>query len=196
MKVVTPNGHSAKERIQQVRHCPPTFTYPPVRWQHGRDGRLGRHRDGEEIRAGLPVTEPWLPGHARRRSFDPERGGFDAWLATILVRRVRNARRADRRWRALRAVFGMTRASREAAEAVDIDRVEARLVLDRLVSCLSDSQRDVVALYEIAQLTADEVARVLGHTPAGVRSIARDARIRLAEAARRTCFQKGNHDDR
>jgi RNA polymerase sigma-70 factor (ECF subfamily) len=137
------------------------------------------------------VQDTLLAAHRGLRSFDPARGRLEAWLATILVRRARNARRAERRWRALRAVFQSVGASRRTGTK-EIDRVEARLVLDRLVACLSDSQREIVALYEIGELSADEVARTLGHTPAGVRSIARDARNKLAEAARRSSFEEGS----
>jgi DNA-directed RNA polymerase specialized sigma24 family protein len=79
---------------------------------------------------------------------------------------------------------------------VEIERLEARLVLERLLSCLTDCQREVVALYEIGELSADEVARAVGCTPPGVRSIARDARIRLSEAARGSRFEKEMKHDR
>jgi len=138
------------------------------------------------------VQDTLLAAHRALRSFDPDRGSFDAWLATILVRRVQNARRAERRRRALRGLLGRIGAPREPRGTRDIDRAEARLVLAKLVACLSDSQREVIALYEIGDLPAEEVARALGHTAAGVRSIARDARTKLAAAAGRSLLEEGS----
>lgn len=137
------------------------------------------------------VQDTLLAAHRARRSFDPARGGFETWTATILVRRARNLRRGERRRRALGAVLGTLGRGTPPRGRPEIDRLEARLTLDRLVSCLSDSQREVVALYEIGELSAEEAARILGHTAAGVRSIARDARTRLADAARRSCAPGG-----
>ncbi len=138
------------------------------------------------------VQDTLLAAHRARRSFDPGRGALETWLATILLHRTRNGRRTERRQRALRALLGTVLPSREPRGTRDIDRVEARLTLERLLSCLSDSQREVVALYEIGELPADDVARALGHTPAGVRSIARDARNKLAGAARGPVRQEGS----
>jgi RNA polymerase sigma factor (sigma-70 family) len=129
------------------------------------------------------VQDSLLAAHRARGGFEEGRGTFESWLATILVRRVRNARRAERRRQALRTVLSIL-GGREPATRSDIARIEARLVLDRLVSCLTDTQREVVALYEIGELPAEEVARTLGCTAAGVRSIARDARTKLSQAAR------------
>ena len=138
------------------------------------------------------VQDTLLAAHRALRSFDPARGRLEAWLAAIHVRGVRNARRAARRFAALRAALGTVRPGRIGSGTAEVDRVDARLVLHRLLASLSDSQREVVALYEIAELSADEVARTLGHTAAGVRSIARDARQKLAEAARRSAFEEGS----
>ena len=59
--------------------------------------------------------------------------------------------------------------------------VEARLTLRRLLDRLTRRQREVIALYEIDGLSAEEVAGILGISAAGVRSLARDARRRLSE---------------
>lgn len=107
--------------------------------------------------------------------FDAEKGSLDAWVMAILVRRASNWRRAlARRLRAM-AGFALQLPPPQTHAAA-----EARMTVDRLLSALPSRQRQVVALYEIAELSADEVARLLGLTPAGVRSIARDARARLS----------------
>ena len=131
------------------------------------------------------VQDALFAAHRALRRFDPGAGSFEAWLGTILVRRARNLARSRRRRRvfldALRAI-GLPVAPRSPQA---LERLEARLVVERLIGCLSVSQREVVALYEIGEMGAAESARILGLTPAGVRSIARDARRRLAEEARR-----------
>jgi RNA polymerase sigma factor (sigma-70 family) len=131
------------------------------------------------------VQEALFAAHRALGRFDPGTGSFEAWIGTILVRRARNLARARRRRQvfldALR-LFGLPHPPGSDRTA---DRVEARLVLDRLLGCLTDTQREVVALYEIGELDAAETARVLDITPAGVRSIARDARLRLAAEAGR-----------
>lgn len=130
------------------------------------------------------VQDVLLAAHRALTRFDPALGSFEGWMGAILIRRARNLARSRRRRRlfldALRAI-GLPTVARPPRA---LDCVEARLVVERLVSRLSGSQRDVVALYEIGEMGADETARILGLTPAGVRSIARDARRRLCEQAR------------
>ena len=100
----------------------------------------------------------------------------------ILVRRARNRGRGlARRRRLLEAVRVVTRRASPAGVA----GVEARLTLERLVGALTERQREVVALYEIAGLRAEEAAELLGVSAAGVRSMARDARRKLAAEASR-----------
>jgi RNA polymerase sigma-70 factor (ECF subfamily) len=137
---------------------------------------LGADPDG----ASDAVQECLWSAHRNLHRFDPERASFPGWLSVILVRRLRNRRRADaRRSRLLEAL----RLSPARAEAGPQRVVEARLTLARLLQALTARQREVVALYEIGELDAAEAARALDLTPAGVRSIARDARRKLSQAA-------------
>ncbi|MBP7149120.1 MAG: sigma-70 family RNA polymerase sigma factor [Acidobacteria bacterium] len=128
------------------------------------------------------VQDVLLAAHGALGRFDPQAGSFEAWIAAILLRRARNRRRAERRFAIFRGRYsGPARAAARfpsVAEAVD-----ARLTLERLLESLTAVQRRVVALYEIGELPADEVAGILGITAAGVRSIARDARQKLTRAA-------------
>lgn len=122
------------------------------------------------------VQETLLQGHARLQSYDRTRGSFKGWLAVILSRRVKNLRRDQaRRFRFLERFSQVIR--KEQAPPARV--VEARLTLRRLMRRLTGRQRQVVALYHIGGLRADEVAACLGMTAAGVRSTARDARTRL-----------------
>jgi len=135
------------------------------------------------------VQETLLAAHRARARFDPRRGSFDAWLATILIGRARNRLRAVRRRRRLAAALQVMGFATRNGNA-EVARLEARLVLERLLESLTASQREVVALYEIGEMRAEEVARLLGITASGVRSIARDARRRLSAVARATRHQE------
>jgi RNA polymerase sigma-70 factor (ECF subfamily) len=128
------------------------------------------------------AQESLLSAHRNFHRFDPEKSSFEGWTSVILLRRARNLQRSRRRrWRMLRAV----RATTIHSETIGPAAVEAKITLQRLLRELTDRQREVIALYEIAGLSAAETAALLDLTPAGVRSTARDARRRLTEFARR-----------
>jgi RNA polymerase sigma-70 factor (ECF subfamily) len=128
------------------------------------------------------VQETLLSAHRNLRRFDPSKGSFEGWTGTALLRRVRNRRRSAGRLRRLLEAF---RLQAPGSSTEGHSAAEARMTLRRLVEDLTRRQREVIALYEIGGLGAAEVAGILEMTPAGVRSIARDARKRLSEAARR-----------
>lgn len=127
------------------------------------------------------VQDVLLAAHRGLESFAPDKGSLDSWLVAILVRRARNALRAQRRRRRLSERLRIL--IPRAASRGPFDAVEARLTLARLLTSLTESQREVIALYEIADLSAEEAGNLLGMSAAGVRSIARDARERLSRAA-------------
>jgi RNA polymerase sigma factor (sigma-70 family) len=128
------------------------------------------------------VQETLLSVHANLHRFDPGKGSFEGWLAVSLLRRVRNRRRASGR---LRRMLGAVRLHVSGSTVGGQRAAEARLTLRRLLRELTARQREVIALYEIGGMQAGEVGNALEITPAAVRSIARDARRRLTEAARR-----------
>jgi RNA polymerase sigma-70 factor, ECF subfamily len=127
------------------------------------------------------VQDVLFAAHRRLGSFDPQKGTVEAWLSASLVRRARNSFRAERRRHRLAERFGALIGW--GAGRRPMDAVEARLTLTRLLGALTEGQREVVALYEIGELTAEDTGRLLGITAGGVRSIARDARDRLARVA-------------
>jgi RNA polymerase sigma-70 factor (ECF subfamily) len=134
------------------------------------------------------VQETLVAAHRALPRFDPERGRVEAWAATILVRRARNLARGHRRLALALASFGRPRTARARIDTRvpdDVAALDARLTLTRLLDALTAEQREIVALYEIAEWSAEEVAAALGIAPTTVRSIARDARRRLAQEARR-----------
>ena len=120
--------------------------------------------------------------------FDPARGSFVGWLVPGLRGRAQNRLRAGgRRVRFLEKLrIVAPRQHRGERNAVD-----ARLTLGKLLNVLTPRQREVVALYEIEGMSSKETARVLEISEAGVRSVARDARRRLRDAARRLETEKG-----
>ena len=129
------------------------------------------------------VQETLWSAHKNLARFDAARASFEGWLGTILVRRTRNRWRSVARGRRLLKAFA---ASARTSIEPGAHAVEAKLTLHRLLEPLTQRQREVVALYEIDGLSADEVAGILGISPAGVRSMARDARRRLAAEHIRT----------
>jgi RNA polymerase sigma-70 factor (ECF subfamily) len=126
------------------------------------------------------VQDTLLAAYRNRERFDPNEGTLEGWTALILVRRFRNRRRS---WLRKIRFLEVLRHESPGKAVPGVAAAEARMTLARLLRALTDRQREVVALYEIGQLSAEETARVLGVTAAGVRSIARDARRRLATEA-------------
>lgn len=131
------------------------------------------------------VQEVLLSGWRNLARFSSSKGSFIGWMMPGLVGRVRNRTRAGgRRHRLLeRMRLLLGRIAHSGDE--DHDAVEARLTLKRLLRALTARQREVVALYELDGLSAAETASALEMSEAGVRSIARDARNRLKNEARR-----------
>ncbi len=131
------------------------------------------------------VQETLIAAHAALPRFDATRGRLEGWVATILVRRARNLARGRRRMHRAIAAFAAGRRDARATAPDAGAALEARLTLERLLEALTAEQREVVALYEIAEWSAEEVGTALGISAATVRSVARDARRRLAEEAAR-----------
>ncbi len=126
------------------------------------------------------VQDTLLSAHDKLETFDARRGSCESWLATIALSRLRNQRRSEGRRLRLKDAWARLLAPITPGPA---PAFEARDTLARLLAGLTPRMREVVALYEIAELSAEETARVLGMSAAGVRSIARDARRRLTQLA-------------
>lgn len=133
------------------------------------------------------VQESMWAAHQALDRFDPEKGSFAGWMGTILLRLARNRFRGNTRRHHLLESFKnyLTGHRPERMPAPGITRLEARMTLEGLLHVLTDRERDVIALYEIAELRAREVAGILEISEAGVRSIARQARNKLSATARR-----------
>jgi RNA polymerase sigma-70 factor (ECF subfamily) len=81
-------------------------------------------------------------------------------------------------WRALAPVH-----SRPAEELLDEKRL--RVVLDDILDCLPSPLREVLVLFELEELSLDEIVVVLGIPRGTASSRLRRAREAFAEAAKR-----------
>lgn len=94
------------------------------------------------------------------RSYDPSRGSAKSWLYTIALNRLHDLhRRMSTEERALTRSGG---AGEEAATDSELGRVADRDELTRAIVVLSDEEREVVALRYGGDLTAPEIAKLLG----------------------------------
>jgi RNA polymerase sigma-70 factor (ECF subfamily) len=135
-------------------------------------GRLGVPESSVED----VVQEVFLILHRRREEFRGD-SRTRTWLHGIAVN---VARRHRERWRRQPHALGHEEppARDPSPEATTADRVQLER-LDRMLSRLGDEQREVFVLCEIAELTAPEVAEVLGVKINTVYSRLRLARGRL-----------------
>jgi RNA polymerase sigma-70 factor (ECF subfamily) len=108
--------------------------------------------------------------HRSRASYDPMRGDARVWLFAI-ARNVALTRLGGRRPaeplepEALSALLDATAISAPAHKGV----VDEDFLY--LITWLPDAQRDVLVLRYMLGLTRDEIARVLGRTPAAIREL-------------------------
>ncbi|MGH2820136.1 MAG: sigma-70 family RNA polymerase sigma factor [Actinomycetota bacterium] len=117
-------------------------------------------------------------------SFSGDERSFCAWLFAIAHRRsVDELRRRSRRPQAPADDDVLVRRGpRGDAEAEALERVEARRALDAIHD-LSPDQRDVLLLRLVADLTLEDVARILGKRLTAVKALQRRG---LAALARKT----------
>jgi RNA polymerase sigma-70 factor (ECF subfamily) len=125
------------------------------------------------------VQDVFVVVHDRGRSFEG-RSSVRTWLFGISVRVASRYRRRERRQREKTTPLGEI-----AAEVADLDRVEARSLLCRLLDRLDADKRAVFVLHEVEELKVEEVAELL-EIPLGTAYLRlRAARQELEEAAGR-----------
>ncbi len=125
---------------------------------------VGERADAEEV-----VADSFGQAWRTAERFDPARGSVTAWLATITRTRALDLVRArGRRARALtRAAVGnsegLAAPIAPAGEAPDrgVERQEARRMVERSLSELSESQRRIIELAYFGGLTQTEIAAEL-----------------------------------
>ena len=125
------------------------------------------------------VQEVFFIVHRRLAEFEG-RAQLKTWVFKILVHVVRHYWRTHQRKPGDRAAEDPTEiqtlpADHEDSPAATLERVEALRVLDRLLAELDEDKREVFVLTEIEQMTAVQIAEIVG---ANVNTIA--SRLRAA----------------
>lgn len=148
--------------------------------------RLGvRTADVEDV-----WQETFIVVHRKLGGFEG-RAQLRTWLSAIALRVASDYRsRAYRRREQPTEDLPETGAAASQAEGL-LDQ-ERRALLDRLMAELKPEQRDVVVLYEFAELPMQEVAEALGCPLQTAYSRLHAGRKALEQAARREAAKKGS----
>ncbi|MGZ4431479.1 MAG: RNA polymerase sigma factor [Gaiellales bacterium] len=127
------------------------------------------------------ASETWLDVAAGLPRFSGDEIAFRRWLFTIARRRLIDARRRDRRRPTVPGhPTGLERPDRTAdTEGQAIGDIESQAALRRIAS-LPPDQAEIVLLRVLGGLSAEDVAEIVGKSPANVRVIQHRALSRLA----------------
>jgi RNA polymerase sigma-70 factor (ECF subfamily) len=116
------------------------------------------YRTGDRVLAEEVLAEAFEKALRSRKPHDPEKASAKTWLYTIALNCLRDRwRRAEAEARAVGRVAGDA-----AEEAHDLTKVEDRDSLARAMTTLSDEEREAVSLRYGGDMTAPEIARLLG----------------------------------
>jgi len=139
--------------------------------------RLHGAREPEDL-----TSEVFLRVFDHLREFDGTEAGFRAWVFTIAHRLlIDEHRRADRRPRTVELSVSIGDAIAGGdAEADALAALDDRRIADVLGS-LRPEQRDVIALRVLGDLTAEQVAQVLGKSRGAVKALQRRGIAALRE---------------
>jgi RNA polymerase sigma-70 factor (ECF subfamily) len=144
--------------------------------------RLGVHESEVEDR----TQEVFVVAHRRFDSFEDRGHGPRAWLFQIVLRVASEARRHRRRHpEDPDGGDALGRAAVQAPQADALQRQEALSQLDAALETIDVGRRAVLVLHEIEEMTAPEIARVLGIPLNTVYSRLRVARVELEAALAR-----------
>jgi RNA polymerase sigma-70 factor (ECF subfamily) len=126
------------------------------------------------------TQEVFVVAHRRFAEFEDRGHGPRAWLFQIVLRIASDARRHRRRHpEDPDGGTATSRASVDPPQADDLARREARSRLDAALQTIDVSRRAVLVLHEIEEMTAQEIADVLGIPLNTVYSRLRVARVEL-----------------
>jgi len=147
--------------------------------------RLGvRPADIEDV-----WQETFIVVHRKLEAFEG-RAQLRTWLSAIAVRVASDYRnRAHRRREQATEEFPEDASS--ASQHDDFVEQERRALLDRLINELKPEQREVIVLYEFAELPMQEVAEALGCPLQTAYSRLHAGRRALEQAARREAARRG-----
>jgi RNA polymerase sigma-70 factor (ECF subfamily) len=144
--------------------------------------RLGVHESDVDDRA----QEVFVVAHRRFDEFQDRGHGPRAWLFQIVLRVASDARRHRRRHpEDPDGGDAVARASVEPQQAEALARREALGRLDAALETIDVGRRAVLLLHEIEEMTAPEIAQVLGIPLNTVYSRLRVARAELEQALAR-----------
>jgi RNA polymerase sigma-70 factor, ECF subfamily len=118
------------------------------------------YRTGDRALAEDLLADTFERALRARGRYDPRKAKAKTWLYTIALNCLRDsARKADAESRAVDRLGGAALASPPGSQ---LDRVEGRDVVARAMVGLSDEERETVALRYGGDLTAPEIAKLLG----------------------------------
>lgn len=110
-------------------------------------------------------------------------GSERSFLTAVALRVASHARRAHKRREAAHRRFVEYQASAESAEGF-LPQTEARELLDQVLNKMPDELRSVFVLFELEQLTIDEVAELLSLPRGTVSTRLRRARMVFHDVAK------------
>lgn len=149
--------------------------------------RLGvRTADVEDV-----WQETFIVVHRKLDGFEG-RASVRTWLSAIAVRVASDYRNRAHRRREQATDEVPEHDPHPATQHEDMVDQERRALLDRLLAELKPEQRDVIALYEFAELPMQEVATALGCPLQTAYSRLHAARRALEQAARREAARRGS----
>jgi RNA polymerase sigma-70 factor (ECF subfamily) len=126
------------------------------------------------------TQEVFVVAHRRFDEFEERGHGPRAWLFQIVLRIASEARRHHRRHPEVPdGGNALARATIDAPQADDVARREALSRLDAALDTITLGRRAVLVLHEIEEMTAPEIAQVLGIPLNTVYSRLRVARAEL-----------------
>ena len=120
---------------------------------------------------------------AREKLASIKTGSERAFLTAVALRVAAHARRAIQRRDAAHQRFLEYQAAATAPEGMEQRVIEARELLDRVLDRMPADLRSVFVLFELEELTIDEVAELLGLPRGTVATRLRRARMVFNDAA-------------
>lgn len=172
-----------------LRDAPPHFDrvvaeHGPYLWRVLRRLGVGAS-DVEDV-----WQETFIVVHRKLDSFEG-RASVRTWLSAIAVRVASDYRNRAHRRRELATDDVPEHNPAPARQHEDLVDAERRALLDRLIAELKPEQREVIALYEFAELPMQEVAAALGCPLQTAYSRLHAGRRALEQAARREAARRG-----
>jgi RNA polymerase sigma-70 factor, ECF subfamily len=141
-------------------------------------------RAREPGRADDIAGETWVAVAGQIEAFEGGVGAFTAWLFTIARQRLADDRRTRTRRRTEPAADVPDARAARSGEETALEITGAQQAVDFIVSHLTRDQADVVLLRVLGDLSAREVAGVLGRDENWVRVTHHRALARLRDQAR------------